>query len=1004
MDSFDSASIKVRARAVDLLGRQQIAGIPNAIHELFKNAYDAFAQIVEVDLLVKERALILRDDGFGMTEKDFKERWLTLGTESKVGQQKHTADWLGEYGKEPRWTLGEKGIGRLAIATMGPAVLVITRAKREDGLHDTVACMIHWGIFELPGLHLEQIRIPVKTFDGGTLPKREDLQIMRDSILRGLKQLGSVVTEDVFTSIEADLDTMNFDPVRVLARCGQVTLEGDGHGTVFIVRPYEDILDQDLDSEDAEGYTASRIEKLLTGFSNTMLPDRPVPPVQAYFRKHNLDGEVRDYINDKDKAFFTQKEYQNADHIIEGVFDDYGHFQGMVKVYDREPVPYSLSWSGGNGGATKCGPFSISFSYLMGNSYESLLKGEDWTLMDKKLSRIGGLYIYRNGIRVLPYGDADYDFLKIEHRRSRSAKDYFFSYRRLLGAIEISSDENQSLKEKAGREGFIENIAYRQFRDVLVHLFISIARDFYRNTGERSEEFWALKDEFKQQKKALVKREKLIGKQKEKVQKKLDDFFASFTERLPEQRINEVLNRFDSRLNALAESGVDELTDQLYLLEMQTQSDLAKVKKDFLVVKPQGVGLTKSLQSDWEAYVKTYAGLKERCFKPASLHVDEKLSEFLNNHRQALDRRKIIQSAITDRRERLSKTVQKSQKAADEGLKKAQEAVMNSIRQSKSRLKNEMTSILSDFERANFDNLPDEELAGFKSMLEERLERTAEKEQAYLDGLNRQLENLGRHLSEDILPDDVASALEQSNEALKEELESSLQWAQVGMALGIVQHEFNSTVRKIKRNINQLQVWAKGTPQLRPLHNELSSGFTHLEEYLRLFTPMDRRLSRSKTYLIGDEIRKYLLDLFGDRFTAKGIKFEVTDKFRGTVVNTYLSSILPAFVNLVDNACHWLELSDSKDKVINLDYHPDGLLITNSGQGIEDRHADTIFDFGFSTKENGRGMGLSISRKALRQEGMDLELLSVGKNSHPQFLVRVEHEEVAESDNYSLEF
>ena len=37
------ARLNVRARAVDFLGRQQVAGIPTAISELFKNAHDAYA-------------------------------------------------------------------------------------------------------------------------------------------------------------------------------------------------------------------------------------------------------------------------------------------------------------------------------------------------------------------------------------------------------------------------------------------------------------------------------------------------------------------------------------------------------------------------------------------------------------------------------------------------------------------------------------------------------------------------------------------------------------------------------------------------------------------------------------------------------------------------------------------------------------------------------------------------------------------------------------------------
>ena len=50
-----------------MLGRQQIAGIPTAISELFKNAHDAYAENVEVDYYRREGLFVLRDDGRGMT-------------------------------------------------------------------------------------------------------------------------------------------------------------------------------------------------------------------------------------------------------------------------------------------------------------------------------------------------------------------------------------------------------------------------------------------------------------------------------------------------------------------------------------------------------------------------------------------------------------------------------------------------------------------------------------------------------------------------------------------------------------------------------------------------------------------------------------------------------------------------------------------------------------------------------------------------------------------------
>jgi hypothetical protein len=154
--------MRVRARALDMLGRQQMAGIPSAIHELFKNAHDAYADNVRVDFFRRSRMLLMWDDGVGMTFDDFEQRWLTLGTESKIGGGELAAPYK-DPNKPERPILGEKGIGRLAVATIGPQVLIITRARRDDGLHNPVVSFINWSVFEAGGINLEEIEVPVKS-------------------------------------------------------------------------------------------------------------------------------------------------------------------------------------------------------------------------------------------------------------------------------------------------------------------------------------------------------------------------------------------------------------------------------------------------------------------------------------------------------------------------------------------------------------------------------------------------------------------------------------------------------------------------------------------------------------------------------------------------------------------------------------------------------------------------------------------------------------------------
>lgn len=158
------ALFKARARALDMLGRQQIAGIPTAISELFKNAHDAYAARVEAAFYRPNNTFVLRDDGLGMTEEDFSTRWLTLGTDSKLGAKFGLLAPPIDPSQDVRPIMGEKGVGRLAIAALGPQVLVLTRAKRGKQLSDVVAAFINWEIFECPGLDLSDVQIPLKTF------------------------------------------------------------------------------------------------------------------------------------------------------------------------------------------------------------------------------------------------------------------------------------------------------------------------------------------------------------------------------------------------------------------------------------------------------------------------------------------------------------------------------------------------------------------------------------------------------------------------------------------------------------------------------------------------------------------------------------------------------------------------------------------------------------------------------------------------------------------------
>ncbi|PDT64008.1 hypothetical protein CO683_40935 [Bradyrhizobium ottawaense] len=136
-------TFQTRARTIDHLGRGQIADAPTAVSELWKNVYDAYAKDVALHIFdgAPEVALVV-DDGAGMSLTTFRERWLVIGTESKI--EDSDAEPVDTFGLSDRVRQGEKGIGRLSAAFLAPVTLVISKTVRDR----FAAVLVDWRLFE----------------------------------------------------------------------------------------------------------------------------------------------------------------------------------------------------------------------------------------------------------------------------------------------------------------------------------------------------------------------------------------------------------------------------------------------------------------------------------------------------------------------------------------------------------------------------------------------------------------------------------------------------------------------------------------------------------------------------------------------------------------------------------------------------------------------------------------------------------------------------------------
>jgi signal transduction histidine kinase len=75
---------------------------------------------------------------------------------------------------------------------------------------------------------------------------------------------------------------------------------------------------------------------------------------------------------------------------------------------------------------------------------------------EKDLLKHHRVYLYRDGIRVYPYGDPDDDWLQVDVIRGTQSARSMFSNDQTVGYVTISQAENPELRDKTNREGLLE--------------------------------------------------------------------------------------------------------------------------------------------------------------------------------------------------------------------------------------------------------------------------------------------------------------------------------------------------------------------------------------------------------------------------------------------------------------------------------------------------------------------------------------------------------------------
>lgn len=396
------AVFQPRARMLSLLGEQLISDQAVGLIELVKNAYDADATTVTIELSGlhdKETTNVLvRDNGSGMTIDDIEQKWLSPAVSYKERQKKNR-----QRTRLGRLPIGEKGVGRFAAHQLGRKLQLITHASRAL----EIVVDIDWDDFDQEDAYLNDIAI--------SLSEREP-QIFR----------------------------------------------GNSTGTMLIIKHARTLWTETL---------VAKIQRALRRLQSPH-PGRNKPDFSITF----VCPDFPAYQNIASTDILDRAHYFFEGVITEeGILDyEYHCRHPAVPRHDDGKQDYSLvpaALPEMHAPIPSCGPLYLNF-YVWDRTQNYLQKSQ---ISRADLDAMAGISIFRDGLRILPYGESGNDWLDLDKERINSMSERIGN-QQIIGYVEIFQEETLALRDKTNREGLIENEAFRDMRALVraaINVFIS---------------------------------------------------------------------------------------------------------------------------------------------------------------------------------------------------------------------------------------------------------------------------------------------------------------------------------------------------------------------------------------------------------------------------------------------------------------------------------------------------------------------------------------------------
>ena len=413
IERSESLAFKPRARLLRLLGDELIRDPNIAIFELVKNAYDADASHARVTMLnVDDRRvgiILVDDDGTGMDWETLTGVWLEPGTDFRKRQRDRREGRSPRFGRLP---LGEKGVGRFAAGKLGDRVTLITRAQDQP----EIVVEINWEEL-LAHDYLSEALVPIRTreptvFTGHRTGTRMQISSLRDDWSRGMLRNAHRAIAAICSPFGEAGDFKT-----------ELRLIPDNGWLSGLLDP-RTVIEQALFTATGKIWGVEGQGEYLD-YAYEFNPPRGMDRVSG--RRESEHGQK-----------LPTRQRRRADDVAPTNLADHaiGQVSFTLHIFDREPQVLRLSSTDRSG-------------------------------IRQFLDQNGGIRVYRDGMRVYNYGEPGDDWLDLSGRRVNAPTSQL-SNNIVTGAFFLNLEQSGELIEKTNREGFVENDAYRSFRDAVM--------------------------------------------------------------------------------------------------------------------------------------------------------------------------------------------------------------------------------------------------------------------------------------------------------------------------------------------------------------------------------------------------------------------------------------------------------------------------------------------------------------------------------------------------------